>query len=61
MLEIARTEAALRGELDQYGERYTIDFEMETKTGKGTIRSCWIILRGKRVPRLTTCYVKRRK
>lgn len=61
LLEIARTEEALRGELDLYGERYTIDFEMETKTGKGTIRSCWIILRGKRVPRLTTCYVKRRK
>ena len=61
LLEIARTEQALRGELDLYGERYTIDFEMETRAGKGTVRSCWIILRGKRVPRLTTCYVKRRK
>jgi hypothetical protein len=33
LLEIARTEQAIRGELDRYGERYTIDFEMETKPG----------------------------
>ena len=61
LLEIARSEQALRGELDLYGERYTIDFDMETTTGKGSIRSSWIILRGKRIPRLTTCYVKRRR
>src|SRR3990170_8056612 len=61
LLEIARTGEAVPAELDLYGQRYTIDFEIETKAGKGTIRSCWIILRGKRIPRLTTCYVKRRR
>lgn len=61
LLEVARTEQAQRGDLDLYGQRYTIDFEMETKAGKETVRSGWIILRAKRVPRLTTCYVVKRK
>jgi hypothetical protein len=38
-----------------------IDFEMETVVGKATVRSGWIILHGKPAPRLTTCYVKKRK
>jgi hypothetical protein len=61
LLEIARTGEAQRGELDLYGQRYTIDFEMETTSGKATVRSGWIILHGKPVPRLTTCYVMKRK
>jgi len=61
LLEIARTGDAQHGELDLYGQRYTIDFEMETASGKATIRSGWIILHGKSAPRLTTCYVMKRK
>jgi hypothetical protein len=61
LLEIARTGDAQIGELDLYGQRYTIDFEMEMATGKATIRSGWIVLHGKPVPRLTTCYIKKRK
>ena len=61
LLEIARTGDAEIGELDLYGQRYTIDFEMETAVGKATVRSGWIILHGKPVPRLTTCYVAKRK
>ena len=61
LLEMARTGEARRGELDLYGQRYTIDFEMETEVGKATVRSGWIVLHGKAAPRLTTCYVKKRK
>jgi hypothetical protein len=61
LLEIARTGDAQRGELDLYGQRYTIDFEMETAVGKATVRSGWIVLHGKPAPRLTTCYVMKRK
>ncbi len=61
LLEAARTADAQRGELDLYGQRYTIDFEMETQVGKATVRSSCIVLHGKRVPRLTICYVKKRK
>ena len=59
--EIARTGEAKPGERDAYGQRYTIDFAMETAAGAATIRSGWIVLRGKKVPRLTTCYVRQRK
>ena len=59
--EIARTADATRGEVDLYGQRYTIDFEMVTEVGRAMIRSCWIALRGNTAPRLTTCYVKKRK
>jgi len=34
LLEIAYTEEALGGELDRYGQRYTIDFEIEQRPAK---------------------------
>jgi hypothetical protein len=61
LLEMAASEDAIVGELDLYGQRYTIDFGMETETGKAELRSGWIILRNESAPRLTTCYVKKRK
>jgi hypothetical protein len=61
LLEAARSKEARLGELDMYGQRYTIDFEMETEVGKAVVRSGWIILRDEAAPRLTTCYVKRGK
>jgi hypothetical protein len=61
LLEIARTEEAQLGDLDTYGQRYTIDFEMETGVGKAVVCSGWIILHDETAPRLTTCYVKKRK
>lgn len=61
LLEIARTGEAREGEVDLYGQRYTIDFEMETAIGRAALRSGWIILHGTTVPRLTTCYVKKGK
>jgi hypothetical protein len=61
LLEIAVSEDAAIGELDLFGQRYTIDFEMETETGRAELRSGWIILRSETVPRLTTCYVKKRR
>jgi hypothetical protein len=60
--QIARTGDAQLGELDLYGQRYTIEFEMVTEVGRATVRSNWIVVRGKTsAPRLTTCYVKKRK
>ena len=61
LLKVACTGEAQLGELDMYGQRYTIDFEMETETGKAEVRSGWIILRDENAPRLTTCYVKKGK
>lgn len=61
LLEIARAGEAKLGERDAYGQRYTMDFTMVTAAGRATVRSGWIVVRGKREPRLTTCYVRQRK
>ena len=61
LLEIAASEKAAIGELDNYGQRYTIDFEMATEVGTATVRSGWIILQSETIPRFTTCYVRKRK
>ena len=41
---------------DEFGQRYQIDSEL-TRGRRATIRSAWIVLRGERIPRLTTCFV----
>lgn len=61
LLEVARAGEAQPGEFDRCGQRYTIDFEMETEVGKAAVRSGWIILHYETVPRLTTCYIKKRR
>jgi hypothetical protein len=61
LLEIATSEDAEVGELDIYGQRYTIDFEVVTEVGEASVRSGWIILQKETIPRFTTCYVKKRK
>lgn len=61
LLQAAQTGEAVLGREDQYGQRYTIDFEMETNAGRAIIRSGWIIRQEENVPRLTTCFVKKGK
>ena len=55
----ARAEAAI-GRLDEFGQRYTIDFTLVTATGSATVRSAWIVRPTEGFPRLTTCFVLRR-
>jgi len=63
-------QAAVDGEAeakrdDEHGQRYVIEFNLAGRTGHPVrVRSCWIILLGEDVPRLTSCYVvigKRKK
>jgi Domain of unknown function (DUF4926) len=51
LLQVARTEQARLGELDNFGQRYTIDFEMETDVEKAIVRSGWIVSHGEGPPR----------
>jgi len=44
-------------EIDEYGQRYVLDFEMNTPFGSATLRSAWIVLAAQDVLRLTSCYV----
>ena len=57
LLDAARTNEVTVGELDLYGQRYTMDVEVTTKAGTASVRSGWILLHGEAAPRLTTCYV----
>lgn len=57
LLTAAREGEALRGERDEYGQRYVIDWEVQGPRGRATVRSGWIVLHGEEFPRLTSCYV----
>ena len=43
--------------VDQYGQRYLLDFVMTTPAGTAMIRSTWIVLTGENMLKLTSCYV----
>ncbi len=55
LLEIVRSYDATEGKHDQYGKRYIIDFIMERRDKKATVRNTWIIRNHEDFPRLTNC------
>ena len=61
LLDAVKKNVAELGELDLFGQRYTVDFLMRTEIGEAVVRSGWIILHKENFPRLTTCYVLKRK
>ena len=48
------------GPTDEHGARYAVDFSTQGLRGMVTIRTAWIIDRGETVPRMVSCYVKRK-
>ena len=57
LLAAASTKNVDTGNQDEYGQRYTLDFECSGSKGTAIIRSGWIIRTVENFPRLTTCYV----
>ncbi|MGZ9235467.1 MAG: DUF6883 domain-containing protein [Anaerolineales bacterium] len=57
ILSAALYNEAISTEKDKYGQRYIIDFEMENRGRKASIRTSWIIRVNEDFPRLTSCYV----
>ncbi len=55
--QAALTESVIIGQSDEYGDRYQLDFEAATPSGRAVIRSAWMIRVGEDFPRLTTCYI----
>lgn len=51
---------AAQGMTDKHGTRYTVDFETQGLSDMVMIRTAWIIDAGETVPRLVSCYVKRK-
>jgi hypothetical protein len=58
LLRAAREGDAIVGDVDEYGSRYTIDFELVRGNRRAEVRSAWIVRHGETVPRLTSCYVR---
>lgn len=56
LLEIVQTQAARLGRQDEFGQRYTVDFQIEWQNRSAILRSGWIVEHGSEFPRLTTCY-----
>jgi hypothetical protein len=57
LLRAAREADALAGESDEYGDRFTVDFELNRGNRRVVVRSAWIVLRDETAPRLTSCFV----
>ena len=61
ILAAVLTVEARPGGTDEHGTRYTVDFEAPGLSGTVIIRTAWIIDAGETIPRLVSCYVKRRR
>jgi hypothetical protein len=57
LLSAARTVKAVAVDLDEYGQRYLIDFELRTTVGRATVRSGWIVRSNENFARFTTCWI----
>jgi hypothetical protein len=57
LFHVAAHASAVGDRLDEFGQRYTIDFTLRTAVGTASIRSAWIVRPTEDFPRLTTCFV----
>lgn len=57
LLTAARENEAMTTDADEYGQRYTVDFQMYHGGRQALVRSAWIIRRSEDYPRLTSCYI----
>jgi hypothetical protein len=56
LLNIIKNHEVKLGRQDEFGQRYTLDFEISWQNREATLRSGWIIEPGSEIPKLTTCY-----
>jgi hypothetical protein len=57
LLEVVRIHAAQLGYRDAYGQRYTVDFQLDWQGKRAWVRSGWLLEHGSMTPRLISCYV----
>lgn len=55
--EAARSEDAVFLGADDYGQRYALHFEAQSKGRGVAVRSLWIVRHGEDFPRFASCYV----
>jgi hypothetical protein len=59
LLRAAASNDAQATASDQFGDRGRV--EIEGSQSKGIVRSTWIVRRGQRAPRRTSCFAKQRR
>lgn len=57
LLLAVKSNGAKPGIQDSFGQRYTVDFEVEKDGKHAIIRSGWIIPINSNVPKLITCFI----
>jgi hypothetical protein len=57
LLESAKAGDAVRGTSDEFGARYTVDFEMVRSDKRARVRGSWIVRTDDNRPILTSSYV----
>ena len=57
LLKAVRDQMAIPTKRNAYGQKYTIDFEMNNSGKTTKVRSAWIVRNDENFPRLVTCYV----
>ncbi len=58
ILEAVLTQEAIPTKLDEFGQRYQMEFEVERNGRSATILTSWILEHSEHSPRLTSCYIK---
>jgi len=48
----------VKGDIDEYGQRFTVDVEIEIDKAKAIVRTGWILKQNETRPVFMTCYVK---
>lgn len=57
ILQAAIEQEATQMEMDEYGTRFILDFELFVNEHRAQVRTGWIIRTKETFPRLVTCYV----
>jgi hypothetical protein len=57
IIEAIQQHEAIPGMVDQYGQRYVVDFPLTRYQNTATVRTTWIIHPDETFPRLVSCYI----
>jgi hypothetical protein len=56
LLEAIKTHEAQLGRVDNFGQRYTVDFTIEWQNKSARLGIGWLVEHDSDIPKLTTCY-----
>jgi hypothetical protein len=59
ILQAIQQTSAVPGDIDEYGQRYRVDFVLTHHQNTATVRTTWIVRPEETFPRLVSCYIVR--